>query len=54
MTQMSFAFSCRSRFTTKSMLNFGREASGTEKNNSGNDNFFLAKVSHLQVIKDAK
>lgn len=30
MTQISFAFSCLSRFTTKSMLNFGREESRTE------------------------
>lgn len=34
MTQMSLAFSCLSRATTKSMLNLGRTVSGTDRKNN--------------------
>lgn len=34
MTQTSLAFSCLSRSTTKSMLNFGRTVSGTDRKNN--------------------
>lgn len=51
MTQISFAFSCLSRFTTKSMLNFGREVSGTENITAVMITSFLQKSATSKLSK---
>lgn len=53
MTQMSLAFSCLSRATTKSMLNFGRTVSRRErKNNIVAINLFNCKNQPLKKTKN--
>lgn len=53
MTQMSFAFSCLRRATTKSMLNAGRTVSGTGRKNTVAMYLFNCKNQPLKKTQTA-